>query len=143
MISARELLDRAQAPQSEGLPSVPSALVFFFLSMQAAGKENTRYTPHCAWLLGGLVRVWCVVFQFLLLQEPTFTRGELEQRRDEEPSRLSRAEAAPCQCIQWSRARAARRTASGTRSWPSHGGFRPGQNSSPYISRVAEVVLVR
>ncbi|CAE7884733.1 CACNA1B [Symbiodinium microadriaticum] len=41
MISARELLDRAQA----------------------AGKENTRYTPHC---------------------EPTFTRGELEQRRDEE-----------------------------------------------------------
>ncbi|CAE7812109.1 CACNA1B [Symbiodinium sp. CCMP2592] len=41
MISARELLDRAQA----------------------AGKENTRYTPHC---------------------EPTFSRAELEQRRDEE-----------------------------------------------------------
>jgi len=41
MVSARELLERAQA----------------------AAKENTRYTPHC---------------------EPTFSRAELEQRRDQE-----------------------------------------------------------
>eukprot|EP00913_Durusdinium_trenchii_P032440 g30372.t1 len=41
MVTARELLERAQV----------------------AAKENARYTPHC---------------------EPTFTRLELEQRRDEE-----------------------------------------------------------
>ena len=34
-----------------------------FIDIQVAAKENARYTPHC---------------------EPTFTRLELEQRRDEE-----------------------------------------------------------
>ena len=49
MISARELLDRAQADIG---PLFDRPFVGPGLLLQAAGKENTRYTPHCAWLLG-------------------------------------------------------------------------------------------
>ena len=47
MISARELLDRAQADIGPLFDRPTPGLL-----LQAAGKENTRYTPHCAWLLG-------------------------------------------------------------------------------------------